>query len=196
MNKFGKAILGTVFTFEETADKPATPATNNNSSANTNKQNDSQNDFSQTATPEYHPMQTAQVGDTQKYKEHFLKVMKDNNLPGPDYYELSSSIDSLIPVISDVKTRFMSAFTMLSATGLTKDKALSSAQTYLTALDNDAANFATSLQQVKAQEVDGQRAQMDANTKQIQDLNLKIQLVVVGLNLLLTLIGRVNGKHT
>ena len=181
MNKIFKTLLSPVFTIEDvpdtekkTSDEDATvnkyvgkPQTN----VNTN----SQSDFQNTASTEYHPMQTVSSGDTEKYRKHFQEVMKNSNLPGPDYYELSTSLDSLSSVIADIRTRFISAYTVLAASGLTKEKVLSSGQSYLTDLDNDAQKFNGSLQQVREQEVDGQKAQIEANNKKIQELSLQIQ---------------------
>lgn len=176
MNKFGKAILGTVFTLKEVPDGQQQEIATKTKPV----VNDSQSDFSQTNTyqPEvnYHPMQaTSVIGDTQKYKDHFNDLMDKSNMPAPDYYELSKTVDTLVDTIADYPTRFKAAFKMLTANGLTKEKALSSGQSYLTVLDNDAANFSAALQKTRANEIDAPKSQIDANTKRISDLQAQIQ---------------------
>ena len=172
MNKLFKNIVGTVFTTEETPDKPVT---NETPVLKKSPTNNSQSDFNQTPQTDYHPMQTVSIGDTQKYKDHFSQVMKDSNLPDPDYYEFNDSLESLAPVIPDIRTRIVSAFTVLAKNGLTKDKLLSSAENYITALDNDAQSFAGKLQQVRTNEIDAKKSKMEENLQKIQDLNAQIQ---------------------
>ena len=64
---------------------------------------------------------------------------------------------------------------MLTQNGLTKEKALSSGQAYLSVLDNDAANFNAALQKTRENEIEAPKAQIDANTKKISDLQAQIQ---------------------
>ena len=173
MNSIFKKVAGTIFTLEE-----VTETTKPTASTKT-VVNDSQNDFKQVNNyqpqTDFHPMQSVAVGDTQKYKDHFNQLMKDSNLPGPDYYELSNTVDTLIGTIADSATRFKAAFKMLTANGLTKEKALSSGQSYLTVLDNDASNFNASLQKVRSNEIDAPKTQIEQNTKRMSDLQAQIQ---------------------
>ena len=182
MNDFLKKGLGLVFTLKEVPDEDTTP-TNKTTSIRPTSSNDSQKDFTQSAsvTPlssefNYHPMQSSVVvGDTQKYKDHFNQLMDKSNLPGPDYYELSKTVDSLIDTIADSATRFKAAFKMLTQNGLTKDKALSSGQSYITVLDNDAVEFNAALEKTRTNEIDAPKAQIETNTKKIADLQAQIQ---------------------
>jgi len=171
MNSILKGILSTVVTIEDD-DKVVQKQQTSNPATNTNL---TQKDLSQSVQTDFHPMQTVAVGDTQKYKTHFQELLKEANLPGNDYYELSLSLDALTTAIPDERTRFIAAYTPLSLNGLTKDKVNSSAKSYLAALDQDAANFSQSLEQKRVQDVDSQKQQIDANNKKIQDLTAQIQ---------------------
>lgn len=131
-----------------------------------------QNTFS---TPTVNEFQTQFVGDTQKYRDHFIKLMKEANLPGNDYYELNMTLEALFAAIPDERTRFIAAYTPLSLNGLTKEKVNATAKTYLGKLDEDASNFLTSLEQVRGKEVNGQKQQVENNNKKIQQLTNEIQ---------------------
>ena len=172
MNPILKGILSTVVTIDDNDEKVVQKQQTTNSVTSANP---AQTDFSQNVQTDFHPMQTVAVGDTQKYKNHFQQLLKDSNLPGNDYYELNLSLDALSVAIPDERTRFIAAYTPLSLNGLTKEKVNSSAKSYLSALDQDAANFNQSLEQKKSQDVDGQKQQIDANNKKIQDLTAQIQ---------------------
>ena len=167
MNKILKSVLGTVLTIDED-DNTKTPTV-------TTSKNVEQSNFVASSNVEYHPLNNVYTGDTQKYKEHFLQLLKDTNLPGNDYYELNMSLDALVAAIPDERTRFIAAYTPLAIQGLTKDKVNSTAKAYLSALDQDAANFNNSLEQKRNQDVDGQKQQVNTNNQKIQDLTSQIQ---------------------
>ena len=107
--------------------------------------------FSQPSEP---AAATAPVGQTQmssenldKFINHFEKLMKDANLPGPDYYEFAKVMGTLKAHIHDERELMLAALGSLQAqlpegrSPITKDILLSSAQHYAGIIQQDKQEF-------------------------------------------------------
>ncbi len=92
-------------------------------------------------SPEVAPVCTGDPDQNEKFKSYFDRLFQELNLPGPDYYEFSKMVDAMAS-IAEERTRFISAFAGLTVQGLSKEKLLQSAQTYLQLLEEDFRNSA------------------------------------------------------
>ncbi|AEW02088.1 hypothetical protein A4D02_08725 [Niastella koreensis] len=115
---------------------------------------------------------TTQVNST-KFKEHFEKLLREANLPGPDYFEYSKMLEAM-QAVPDEQVRFTTAFAGLSVQGLDKQKLLSSAGQYLQLLDADAQSFHSSVDAALQEKVVEKKQQMDEKEKRIQQLTQEI----------------------
>jgi predicted nucleic acid-binding Zn-ribbon protein len=115
--------------------------------------------------------------DIQKFEEHFDQLLKNANLPGPDYHEFNQVLDTLEAHIPDERARMSAAFATLAIQGLTKDKLISSAQTYIDVIEKDRTGFEGALKAKMAAEVDGRKKQIDDLQKQIAENSRQIQLL-------------------
>jgi multidrug efflux pump subunit AcrB len=88
--------------------------------------------FLTTSTPTTATPTTA--GKKEEFVKHFKKVMTDNNIPGPDYYEFELALQSMKSLPLDEKTKFITIFAGFQAQGVTKDKLLETANVYANAI--------------------------------------------------------------
>ena len=70
-------------------------------------------------------------GKKEQYIEHLKKVMKDANIPGPDYYEFELALESMKSLPIDEKTKFITIFAGFQVQGVTKDKLVETANHYI-----------------------------------------------------------------
>lgn len=78
--------------------------------------------------------------DLDPFNQHFKDLFESLNLPGPDYFEFTRTVDSMDNSIPyDVKIK--AAFSALSLQGLDKTKLISSANQYLQSINDDRSNF-------------------------------------------------------
>ena len=164
MASFKEKLLKTVFTVEEgTETKKQVP----------------QQEKTQTFIPEGWSGSLSQNVSlkpelTSKYKQHFLDVMKDTNIQGPDYYELDEMIDKMEAQIPDRKQRMFAAYTALSLQGLTKEKVKSSVEAYIAALDADEKGFMNQLNEERRVKVSLKEDSIKNCASEIEKLNTKI----------------------
>jgi hypothetical protein len=123
-----------------------------------------------------------------KFLQYFDKLFSEANLPGPDYYEFSKMIEAM-NAIADERARFCAAFAGLNVQGLDKQKLLSTAADYLKILDDDAANFNTSIDSAlqgkvlsKQKEMEEKNHRIQELTGEITDLHNKISLLKAEIN--------------
>jgi hypothetical protein len=116
-----------------------------------------------------------------KFIQHFEEILSQANLPGPDYYEFSKTLDTLAPHIPDQKTRITVAFQTLGVQGLTLDKLVSSAQAYIEVLKKDKLGFENALKNKQQSEVVARQDKiaklttlMESNKEQIKVLEKQI----------------------
>lgn len=128
-----------------------------------------------------------ETGNT-KFLQYFDKLFSEANLPKPDYYEFSKMIEAM-NVIPDEKARFCAAFAGLNVQGLNKQKLLSTAADYLKLLDDDAANFHSSIDSALEVKVLSKQKEMEEKNRRIQeitgeitDLHNKIALLKAEIN--------------
>lgn len=89
-------------------------------------------------------MPTIDTGsDLEKFRTHFEEVFKENNLPGPDYFELLQADKSLESIIPDPIMRLKAAFKSLEISGLTKEKVVSGINHYISVVEKDKETFLT-----------------------------------------------------
>jgi chromosome segregation ATPase len=146
MNKILKKALSGVVEFE---DKPSTPK-------------------KPPVTPINLSAQTIDKGDLDKFHEHFDALLKQANLPGPDYYEFSKIEATLKAPIPDEHVRITTAFASLQTQSpVTKDVIVNSAQTYVEVIKKDKEGFQKALEEK-------QKVEVESRKKQIESLNQKI----------------------
>jgi hypothetical protein len=108
-----------------------------------------------------------------KFLQYFDKLFSEANLPGPDYYEFSKMIEAM-NAIPDEKARFCAAFAGLKVQGLDKLKLLSTAADYLKVLEDDAANFHSSVDSALQEKVSSKQKEMEEKNRKIQELSGEI----------------------
>lgn len=169
MTSIGKKLLGTLFTVEEGEN---TKPKEKESQKETFVPKGWENQFQIVRdTVNLNPV-TANTG---KYKDHFIEVMKEKNIAGPDYFELNELMDKMVNQLPDEKTRMIAAYASLTAQGLTKEKVKDSLQVYNKALEEDAYNFNKNAETLLKNEVDSRKQKIESNSKTIQDLQNKLE---------------------
>lgn len=118
-----------------------------------------------------------------KFRDYFDKLFSEANIPGPDYFEFSKMTEAM-QAISDEKARYSAAFAGLSVQGLDKQKLLSTAAQYLQVLDNDAANFNSTVDAAlqekviaKQKEIEAKRQRINELTREITDLHNQVAVL-------------------
>lgn len=109
------------------------------------------------------------------FRKHFLDLMKESNLPGPDYYEFVDAKNKLAPNVQVDSICYQTAFSVLQGMGLTKDKILSSAQTYIGIVDRELDGFNATFQNTYKAQVDDNNAAIAQKQQQIAKINQEIQ---------------------
>ena len=169
---FAKKILGTFFEIDDDKDVPA-KKTDSSSTSSTSAGAASNSDYTGSSSGP----------GSDKFKQYFQKLFEEANMPGPDYFEFSKMIAAM-KTVPEEQQRFTGAFAGLAVQGLDKAKLLDSAKTYINILDTDSKNFNATLDAAVNDKVQSKKAELEANgkkiedlTRQINDLNNKMQLL-------------------
>lgn len=109
------------------------------------------------------------------FRKHFLDLMQQSNLPGPDYYEFIDAKNKLAPNVNVESICYQTAFSVLQGMGLTKDKITSSAQTYIGIVDKELEGFNATFQNTYKAQVDDNNSAISQKQQQIAKLNQEIQ---------------------
>ena len=80
-----------------------------------------------------------------EFIQHFDSVLQNANMPTPNYISFSKMVGKMGNIPDEAK--FMGAFAALETQGLTKASLISSANSYLTILDNDNNDFKNAVQE-------------------------------------------------
>ena len=83
---------------------------------------------------------TSDNQELEKFMEHFEKLFDQANIPGPDYYEFDKMVKLMGNTLSD-EVKMPAAFGGLSSQGLTKDILISTANQYISVIEEDQKNF-------------------------------------------------------
>lgn len=106
-------------------------------------------------------------------KQKFYDIIKDSNLPGPDFYEFNEMLKAMSAIPIEM-TKYVAAFQGLAATGLTKDRLIESAEHYKTIIGQNLNEFDVAYIDMVKVQVEDKKSLIDLKTKQVQDLALKI----------------------
>lgn len=107
-------------------------------------------------------------------KAHILNLIKENNLPGPDYYEFTVMLEAMkaIPMV-DIK--YQSAFNALQAQGMTREQLISSAEQYKNLIKTDQSEFEREFAGMFKTAVEDKKAMIETKSKEMQALAAQIQ---------------------
>ncbi len=78
-----------------------------------------------------------------KFEKHFSDLFENSNLPGPDYYEFTTTVELMEGIPEPAA--FKSTFKILTKNGLTKEHLISTANEYIKIVDNDAKNMTSAI---------------------------------------------------
>lgn len=122
--------------------------------------------------------ETTQLGGTSRADivEYFKKVLAENNIPGPDYLEFVTALDSLKSAPLDDRTKFTTIFAGFKAQNVTPVHLIETAKSYIKLLGQKKQAFQTEATQHFAEKDAAQKALIAENAKidkQMQELAAK-----------------------
>lgn len=110
-----------------------------------------------------------------EFTKYFTKVMDDNNIPGPDYYEFSKALLSMAAVGISEQQKYVVVFAGFAAQGIKAELLYDTAARYVEILETKKQEeFETALASAQAS-IDQKKARVDALVKENTDLTAKIQ---------------------
>lgn len=107
--------------------------------------------------------------DLDKFTQHFEELFDKANLQGPDYYEFAKMLQAMPNLADDVK--FTAAFSALKVQGLTKQKLIETAGTYIQVIDEDAKQFSSVLDSKVVGEINKRKQSLEEKKKLIEQKN-------------------------
>jgi len=108
------------------------------------------------------------------YLGHFKKLLKDENLPGPDYIEFSEGLEKMNNVPLTEQQKYENVFAVLSSMGLTVDKLTSSAVTYLQKIEAEEMTFGLEYKGKEKMDIIDVQGVIATIEKENEELNKKI----------------------
>ena len=138
-----------------------------------------------------------------KYIKHFEDLLKEANIPGPDYFEFKQAITNMLSMPLDDATKYKLVFATLSTQGLTKEKILESLSSYIKLIQDDKAAFDAELETKKTAEITNRDESInninslnESYIKQINELTEKINANSTEINKLNNEKAELNTKLT
>ncbi len=116
--------------------------------------------------------QTGIVQVSEKTQKYFQELMEGLNIPGPDYFEFKKAINSLSSLSEE--TAFMSTFSTFNVMGVSREKLISSIDTYISAIKEDEENFEKNTQVKINQDVTSKLDLVSVNNKKIEELQKQV----------------------
>ncbi|GAB3270127.1 hypothetical protein GCM10027347_40610 [Larkinella harenae] len=129
-----------------------------------------------------------------KFVDHFASVLSKANQPGPDYFEFRETLKNLSNLNLSEDQQYQAAWASFKAMGGSADVAVlvSSANQYLTALNNDQQAFAKTVDSALNEKVGGlsnEQKQLQADNEQLAKQILELQRKIENNNARLAQIG-------
>jgi hypothetical protein len=109
-------------------------------------------------------------------KQHFLELIKQNNLPGPDYYEFTLMLDAM-HLVTNPEVKYVSAFNALKAQGMSLEVLLQPAEKYKAIIVADQKEFEAEFGNVFKSKVADKKALVEQKAQEVQALAVKIQTI-------------------
>lgn len=177
---FGKKLLNLFIKDEPTTGKPAPviPQNQGNTASIPPAPSNPVPVASASATPVSSAVPEGTV-DT-KFVDHFASVLHKNNPPGPDYFEFRETLKNLSNLNLSEDQQYQAAWASYKAMGGSADVAalVSSANQYLTALNNDQQAFLKTVDEALTEKVGGlsnEQKQLQAENEQLAKQILELQ---------------------
>jgi hypothetical protein len=108
-----------------------------------------------------------------RFAQHFDKLLRESNIPGPDYYEFARMI-AVMQAIPDEAARYNAAFAGLQVQGLDKQRLLDTAAEYQRILTTDATQFKATVERSYREKVQGKEMEAEATANRIRSLSQEI----------------------
>jgi hypothetical protein len=112
--------------------------------------------------------------DAQIYAKIFEDALAERNEPGPDFYEFYKTLQGVENQAIPEQQKYIMAFTGLSTMGLTKEKAISTSNSYITEIEKQHKEF---LQTMKTWETIEITDKQKASQKLAED-NIRLQQTI------------------
>ncbi|MEO8149653.1 MAG: hypothetical protein ABI723_18590 [Bacteroidia bacterium] len=113
--------------------------------------------------------------EAEKFENYFDALFEKANLPGPDYFEFSKTMELLEMHIADESARISATFASLSIQGLTKNILIDTANKYKEIIERDHQNFDNALNEKLKSDVGQRQNQLEALDKKIKTNSDQIQ---------------------
>jgi len=193
MNTIFKKVLGTFVEIEDAQDAAPAPTSSNsplmsgiaNITANgkyspqsTPKPSTAPRTFTSHSSETLEqtvPTSSSDEAKLSQFEEHFHQLMRERNLPGPDFLELLQVMDVL--PIDNFEVRLKTAFDTLKIQGVTKEILQSSARVYLDALAADNKSFSDSIKSQSETVVPSKQIEIANNEHRISSIDEQILLL-------------------
>lgn len=143
------------------------------------KEKDSKKSQSKSPMPEHPPgifssKSTIPITGNQ-FEGHFVKFLKECNIPGPDYFEFTAALKNLDGQPLTDEQKFVSVFSSFSVMGVTKEKLLETADIYLKRIDKEKDEFDAQLQKDTTREIGGRQKNIEGLKRENDELTAKLQ---------------------
>lgn len=123
------------------------------------------------------------------YNNVLEEAIRKNNPAGPDYFEFSDVLRKLEGRPFTEQQKYENAFAAFESMGITSEKLVKSAESYLKVMDKEKSEFEQELAGARESGIKTKQSQMEANqknveeyTKRIQDLTAQNQQLAVDIN--------------